>query len=155
MAKSLPKHQEQSDLPQQQGIHNAESYPFNGHLCLGFGHIMIIIRLTIITWYACNHMVYNILYHIQIMVHHNVRLLLVLIWSRSVHVLMLTSVRKATSQVISMHNRDGASRAYLTPKREDYKECTRNEQWSDQPKISQLSRHISGRSGGPSRLIQF
>ena len=89
------------------------------------------------------------------MVHHNIRLLLVLIWSRSVHVLMLTSVRKATSQVISMHSRDGAPRAYLTPKREDYKEYARNEQWSDQLKISQLSRHRSGRSGGPSKLIQF
>ena len=32
MAKSLPKHQEQSDLPQQQGIHVFASYPFAGPL---------------------------------------------------------------------------------------------------------------------------
>ena len=68
-------------------------------------------------------MVYNILFHIQSMVHHNDRLLLMVIWARSVHV--LNSVRIIANKVLRIHNRGGVPRDYLTPKRGGCNGCTR------------------------------
>ena len=103
----------------------------------GFDRILVIIRLWIIIWCTCNHMVYNILFHIQSMIHHNDRLLLIVIWPRLVHV--LNSVRIIANKVLSIHSRGGVPQAYLTLKRERCNVCANKSRWSNKWRSSQQS----------------
>ena len=50
----------------------------------GFGQILAVIHLWIIVECICDHISFNILINIQIMEHHKDRLLLTIIWSKSV-----------------------------------------------------------------------
>ena len=117
-----------------------------------FDRILVIIRLWIIIWCTCNHMVYNILFHIQSMVHHNDRLLLIVIWSRLVHV--LNSVRIIANKVLKIHSRGGVPRAYLTPKRGGCNECARKSLWNNKRRLCQQGRRPWSRYGGLSKLFR-
>jgi hypothetical protein len=74
-------------------------------LCLGFGRILVITRHMITTWYTFNHILFNILFHIQIMVHHNYRLLLIVIWPKAMHMLMLEDVRGSKQNLVYLRSR--------------------------------------------------
>ena len=107
----------------------------------GFAWILVIIRLWIITWCTCNHMVYNILFHIQSIVHHNDRLLLMVIWPRSVHV--LNSIRIIANKVLSIHSRGSVPQAYLT----------RRSPWNSKRRLYQQGRRPWSSYGGLSKLF--
>ena len=95
-----------------------------GHIRHCLGHILVIMHPMTIIVCACNHT----LFQIQIMVHYNNWLLAIVIRLIVMHVLVLNSVRVPTSKVLSIYSRGCVPRAYLTPEREDYKECTRKMQ---------------------------
>ena len=118
----------------------------------GFGRILVIIRIWIITWCTCNYMVYNILFHIQSTVHHNDRLLLMVIWPRSVHV--LNKVRIIANKVLSIHSRGGVPQAYLTLKRGGFNECARKSLWINKRRLYQQGRRPWSRYGGLSKLFR-
>ena len=117
-----------------------------------FGRILVIIRLWIMIWCTCNYMVYNILLHIQNMVHHNDRLLLMIIWPRSVHV--LNSVRIIANKVLSIHSRGDVPQAYLTPKRGGCNQCARRSSWNSKQRLYQQGRRPWSRYGGLNKLFR-
>jgi hypothetical protein len=93
-------------------------------------HILINIHLWILVICTFNHILFNIPFHIQIMVHHNDQLVITVIRSKVAHVLILESVRRTASRTLSIYSCGGALPAYLTLKREACNECVRRNQWS-------------------------
>ena len=65
-------------------------YILSGHICHCLGHILLIVHPMTIIVCTYNHT----LFHIQIMVHYNNRLLAIVIWLKMRHVLLLNSVRR-------------------------------------------------------------
>jgi hypothetical protein len=73
----------------------------------GIAGILTFIRPWIIVECICNHIIFNILLCIQIMLHHKDRLSLAIIWSKKI-LIAAKRMRRARSKIQNIYSRGGA-----------------------------------------------
>ena len=96
----------------------------------GIAGIPTFIRLWIIVGCICNHITFNILLYLQIMLHHKDRLLPAMIWSKKI-LIAAKRMRRTQSKIQSTYSRGGVPQSCLIPKSEDCNVCARRKQWSN------------------------
>ena len=85
---------------------------------------ILVICLWIIVGCICNHIKFNILLCIQIMLHHKDRLFPAIIWSRKI-LITARGMRRAQSKIQGIYSRGGVPQACLIPKNEGCNVCAR------------------------------
>lgn len=101
-AKASPRYQEQSDFHQPQGNCAVAPYSFVGPITLWSStYPYQYSPWDFSTMYMQpGHILFNILLHIQIMVHHCDQLLIIVIWSNVIYVPIEETVRRTTSKIL-------------------------------------------------------
>ena len=92
--------------------------------------ILTFIRLWIIVGCICNHITFNILLCVQIMLHHKNRLLLAIIGSKDILV-AARRVERTRIKIQGTYSQGGVPQACPIPKNEDCNVCAKRRQWSN------------------------
>ena len=103
------------------------------------GFILIFIRRWIIVGCISNHITFNILLCIQIMLHHKDRLLLAIIWSKKILV-ATRRVERTRSKIQGTYSKCGVPQTCLIPKNKDCNIYASKNRWSNKWRSSQQSR---------------
>ena len=104
-------------------------HPMN-RLLRGMAGFHTLICLWIIVGFICNHIIFNIIICIQIMLYHKDRLFLATIWPNRI-LIAAKRMRKAQSETQNIYSRSGVLQACLIPRRESCSVCARRRQWSN------------------------
>ena len=122
-SKPSSKHQEQSDSHPSQG----NCMTFNGPITPWYCYYPYFYTLMD---YSMMYMIFNIVLCIQIILLHEDRLLLTMIWSKKI-LIAAKQMRRAWSKIQNIYSRGGVPQTCLTPKREGCNGCARRSPWNN------------------------
>ena len=110
-----------------------------GRLLHGIAGFLNLICLCIIVGFICNHIIFNILLCIQIMLYHKDRLFLAMIWSNRI-LIAAKRMRKAQNKTQIIFSRSGVLQACLTLRSEGCNGCARRSLWNNKWRLYQQGR---------------